>query len=371
MYIYVGEYEDDGMGPILDELVCSCCGRSNSSYQNYVVDKIDLPYRVLVMPMKCRLCGHIDSIVAKSKKDFIDLTCFPGAYNLFEDRQKAVERQEKREYKYKECVKAHKEHIKVNFKSIIEKVKESFRITVLLGTIVLSIVMFLLFLFVLSISSFVLFIFLYKLIGLITVNSPMQLYLSMSIVLTVSVIVEPFLKRKMDLFVGAVTWPIIVNKFLGLSHLMRVILFVVITIVDLSNNTYFLNHDKWILIKEAVYPAIVTSLLAESYIKAIKKTLKKKDSIKCQENSLAENCTKNDNCNEEHNRVVDEEYLDILLSYFGQATICEMEQFNSEIYDLIKRDFMKYFIDNSNSENTATVSDMIQWYIKEFKEGIQ
>lgn len=354
MYIFVGEYEDDGMGPPLDELVCSCCGKSNSSLKRYTIFQAPTPYRVLVKPMKCRSCGHIDSIVANSKRDFIELTCFSGAYNLSEDRKAAIEREKKDKIESKK-------RKSVPQKSIIERIKDSCRIAALFSTIVTLLLAIIVLLLVLSVSYFILSISLYKLLGLFIFNQKILLFISASIILTLSVIVEPLLESSGFLFSFA-SWPVKVNKVLRLSHLMRVILFILITIADLSNTTYFFNLDTWSLIDEVIYPAIVTSLLVESYLKAVKFPQKKKCIDNNQKETVSSRSSVQHQLNNDHNRVVDAGYLDILLHYFEHVTIDELKQFNGEIYDMIKRDFSNFFSSNGYMEQETKVSDIVQWY---------
>lgn len=90
MYIYIGQYED-GFGPDLSELLCPVCGNVNTAME-IPSDNIDMPYRVLRYPIKCKTCGQMDSIVAKSKAEFIELTCFSGKYDLANERQEAIKR---------------------------------------------------------------------------------------------------------------------------------------------------------------------------------------------------------------------------------------------------------------------------------------
>lgn len=369
MYIYIDQ-DEDLWGLVFTELLCPVCGNVNTGVV-ISCDNIDIPYRVLRYPIKCETCGQMDSIVAKSKAEFIDLTCFPGKYNLAKERQEAVKRK-------KEEVKRKKELNGFFSKANLQ---------------VLSLLLLLLLLLlVLGISLFVASFFLYKLLELVITSQEMLLYCSVGIVLTVAAIAEPFLEKETSLLVDVISWPLKVNRLLGLSQLIRLLIFITITVVDLSNSSYLFQENQWHLIKAAIYPAIVTSLLVESYVKAIRQSKKndttppslappkKRETIRERRMRKKEEKIKREHLEEELHRfveeheekkvrTVDDDYLDVLQYDLGLLTMGKIREFSTEIYNLIKRDFTGFFTDVDMSEDEIKIPNVVQWYRKTTNGG--
>lgn len=337
MYIFVGNYEDDGMGPPLSEIVCSVCGCSNSVIEGSYVSYVSLPYKVLKSPKKCANCGHTDSIIANGKAAFIELSCFSGAYNLEESRQWVQQQEEKRA---NESIEYRKSYI---FKERErEREKRDRRIKLILF---IPAIIFLLIIAVISISSFIIFLVVYWGLGLIITNPNIHLYVSITFALLSVELIAPFVTNNQDMTIKLIAWPIQIYKFLELSQLMRCILFIVITIIDLSNSALTLSENTtWLLIKSNLYPSILTALLLDGFIKNIFIRIeKKRKENRIKESKEILNNLKNMRACEENNRKIDDNYLDILLSYFCDITLSELRQFNIEIYNLFKRDFEEFF----------------------------
>lgn len=128
-------------------------------------------------------------------------------------------------------------------------------------------------------------------------------------------------------------------------------------------------------------------MLVESYVKTIRQSKKddtktpplappkKRETVRQRRTRKKEEKIKREHLAEELRRfeeeymekkvlVVDNDYLDTLQYDLGLLTMGEIREFDTEIYNLIKRDFNAFFANVHMPEDEIKMPDVVQWYRK-------
>ena len=182
--------------------------------------------------------------MASSKSAFVEVTCFPGAYNIDADREKAYQNEIVKKQEEKEHIHSYK---KAKRQGVVKRFIKALPRGIYLIAFLLSYVLIygLALLFMLS-STIIAALLLYWLLGLLLNNQSLQLFIVATIAFSLVDVVTSIIKDKTDsIFSTMASVPAKIYKFLELSHLLRVALFISITVADLTNSTLYFNQNTW------------------------------------------------------------------------------------------------------------------------------
>lgn len=341
MYIYIDEYEDDGMGPPLDRIDCPLCGKVHSSTQSYHGSRRGDAYRVLEAPKDCE-CGHTDSIVANSKAAFVEVLCDASVRDLHHDRKLAAQRAR---------IKLQQRQVRHSVATqrtwSMPNIRRMPYYMAALPLVLLGI----LFALTASLSVIIVFVLLHVLLGMMIHNHLIQIYVSSVLALSSLDVLSVLMGEKLR--IPFITWPVGVYRYLQLSQLLRLLLFMILTILQLADSPVIQSSSYWQAIHRAFYPAVVTSVLFSGLFRPLHIRFHKPRAAAQEDNFEAEVILNS----------IDQAYVDMLSYYLSNMSVVEVRRFSAELYSLLKRDFESYFVCNPRvPESQILVSSIVAWH---------
>jgi len=245
MYIYKCNLFD-GKEKVLDidtiilyecKVICGECGKEltiipniySSIYNESIVYK-GIRAIVLRFPVQCE-CGCSDNLIIYTHEEFDIVNNSHHKYNFTTIKRKTI--------------RSIRNNTEIRFVNLLPFFLFIFFVP--------------LFLIIGNFSTIFLGGIIYLLLSFISVNVKLNLYLSITVWLFLVDNIVPSISERSE-WVANLSLIVPIIKKLELSEFLRLLLFIAATIIGLINIPPSFGVDSWSAIRDAVYPAIVTSL---------------------------------------------------------------------------------------------------------------